>query len=320
MSVIVLGFSSAIKNVGSLQNEGLEIAINSVNINNRDFQWTSSFNISFNRNKILSLNEGQTSLANRVNFESQFSAPLYISEIGRSAGMFYGLVYEGLYQLSDFDNPAPGVYILKAGVPTNGTARENIRPGDIKYRDINGDGTVDNFDLTVIGRGLPIHIGGFTNNFTYRNLTLSVFLQWSYGNDIYNANRLPLEGNSNGRQNLNQFASYSDRWSFDNQDAKNFRVGGGGPTGRHSSRVLEDGSYLRFKTVSLSYALPDSWLKKIKLRSLSFNIAAQNLITITNYSGMDPEVSVRNSILTPGFDYSAYPMARTVVFGINAGF
>jgi TonB-linked SusC/RagA family outer membrane protein len=316
-----LGFSSAVKNVGSLRNEGLELAINTVNVSNRDFQWTSSFNISFNRNKILALNDGQRFLANRVNnFESQFSAPLYISEVGKSAGMFYGLVYDGLYQVEDFENPAPGVYILKDDLPSNGTPRQDIRPGDVKYKDLNGDGTVDNYDLTVIGRGLPVHVGGFSNNFTWRNFSLNIFLQWSYGNDIYNANRIPFEGNSNGRQNLNQFASYVDRWSFENQDAANFRVGGGGPTGRHSSRVLEDGSYLRFKTVSFSYSLPDRLLKKLRFSSLEFNVSAQNLITFTHYSGMDPEVSVRNSVLTPGFDYSAYPMARTVVFGINAGF
>jgi hypothetical protein len=158
------------------------------------------------------------------------------------------------------------------------------------------------------------------NNFSYKNFHLGVFLQWSYGNDIYNANRLTFEGNSNRRFNLNQFASYVNRWTPENPTNENYRAGGQGPIGFHSSRVVEDGSYLRLKTLSLGYDLPKSIIQKAKLTGLSLNIAAQNLITITNYSGMDPEVSVRNATLAPGFDYSAYPQSRTIVFGLKATF
>ncbi|MBS1565491.1 MAG: hypothetical protein JST39_13960, partial [Bacteroidetes bacterium] len=146
-----------------------------------------------------------------------------------------------------------------------------------------------------------------------------VFFQWSYGNDIVNANRYIFEGNIFGRTNLNQFASYENRWTPTNTSSTLYRVNGGGPTTPTgaNSRVIEDGSYLRLKTVSLGYSLPKSLLNKAKIRSCRFYVSAQNLVTWTKYSGIDPEVSVFNSVLTPGFDYSAYPRPRVVTFGIN---
>ena len=318
------GFGSAVKNIGKLKNEGFELSLNTVNVvpsTPTGFYWDSHFNISFNRNQIMELTRGQQSLQNIATFESQFNSPLYMSEIGKPAGMMIGYIWEGNYQYEDFENPAPGVYILKNSVPTNGAARNSIQPGDIKYRDMNGDGVVNVNDKTIIGRGQPIHIGGFANNLSYKGLSLHVFMQWSYGNDIYNANRLSLEGNSNGRANMNQFASYANRWTPDNPTNENYRTRGQGPIGVHSSRVVEDGSFLRLKTVSLSYALPISqlaWLRNFN--SISFNVTSQNLYTWTKYSGMDPEVSTRNAVLTPGFDFSSYPQARTLVFGIRAEF
>lgn len=317
------GFSTAFKNIGKLENRGIEFTLNTVNVQTRSFSWLSNFNISFNRNTVLGLAENQQSLqTNASGYEPQYNTPLYIAEIGKPAGMMFGFVWEGNYQYADFDNPSPGTYILKSTVPSNGTAalRTGIRPGDIKYRDLNGDNIIDVNDKTIIGRGQPIHIGGFSNNFSYKAFSADVFFQWSYGNDIYNANRLSFEGNSNARRNLNQYASYADRWSPDNQDSKNFRAGGYGPFGYHSSRVVEDGSYLRLKTVSLSYSLPRKFIQKAYLSNLTFNVAAQNLITWTNYSGLDPEVSLRSGVLTPGYDFSAYPMSRTIVFGLNAAF
>lgn len=314
------GFGSATKNIGKLSNEGIEISLNTVNIRNANFSWESNFNISFNKNKIVALVEGQKSLLTTVSFESQFNTPLYIAEIGRPSGMMFGFVWDGNYQFEDFDNPSPGVYNLKSTVPTNGNQRSAIRPGDIKYRDLNGDGVVNQSDKTIIGRGQPKHTGGFANNIGYRGFHLGVFFQWSYGNDIYNANRLTFEGNVNGYTNLNQFASYADRWTPNNPSNKYFRAGGQGPVGMHSSRVIEDGSYLRLKTLSFSYDIPKQIVQKAKITGLSLNIAAQNLFTITNYSGLDPEASVRNSTLAPGFDFSSYPQSRTIVFGLKATF
>lgn len=314
------GFNSAVKNIGRLRNNGIELTLNTVNISSASsngLQWSSHFNISFNRNEIMELTRGQQSLQSIASFESQFNSPLYTSEIGKPAGMMIGYIWEGNYQYDDFENPAPNVYVLKNSVPTNGALRNTIQPGDIKYRDLNGDGVVNVNDKTIIGRGQPIHIGGFANNLSYKGFNLHVFFQWSYGNDIYNANRLSLEGNSNGRPNMNQFASYANRWSPENQTNANYRTRGQGPIGVHSSRVVEDGSFLRLKTLALSYTVP----AQIRfLNHLSFNISTQNLYTWSSYSGLDPEVSTRNPVLTPGFDFSSYPQARTLVLGVKAEF
>lgn len=314
------GFSSAVKNIGKLRNDGIEFSLNTVNISTKDFSWESNFNISFNRNKVMALTRGQQSLPTNATYVSQFNRPLYLAEIGKPAGMMIGWIWEGNYQYSDFDETSPGVYVLKANVPTNGSPRNGILPGDIKYRDMNGDGIMNEADMTFIGRGQPIHTGGFSNNFAYKGLSLNVFLQWSYGNDIYNANRLLLEGNSNGYALINQFASYANRWSPDNQTNANYRTRGQGPIGWHSSRVVEDGSFLRLKTVSLNYSIPSRLIKSAYLSNLSVNVAAQNLATWTKYSGMDPDVSARNNVLSPGYDYSSYPNAPTVVFGLKASF
>lgn len=313
------GFASAMKNVGSVRNEGLEITLNTVNVKTKKFSWNTDFNISFNKSKILALNESQDKLFSNPSFISQYNInPLYISEVGQPVGMFHGFVWEGTYKYEDFDNPSPGVYTLKTGIPDNGAT--TVQPGDIKYRDLNNDGTINAFDLTLLGRGLPIHTGGLNNNFSYGNLSLNVFFQWSYGNKIYNANRLLYDGNGNVRTLLNQYASYADRWTPENPESDIFRANGQGVIGYHSSRVLEDGSYLRLKTLALDYKIPAKYLKPLYMKSLILGVAGQNLITWTKYSGMDPEVSTRNTTLMPGFDYSAYPIARTVVFTLKTTF
>jgi TonB-linked SusC/RagA family outer membrane protein len=315
------GFNSIVKNIGKIRNRGLEISLSSTNIQSRSFTWESSFNISFNRNKVLELVDNQKDLRSTVGWEAAFNTvPLYIAELNQPAGRFFGFLHDGLYKLSDFDVSGTGVYTLKASVPANGTSRASIKPGDIKYKDLTGDGNVNESDKTVIGNGLPKHIGGFNNNFTYKNFSLNVFFQWSYGNDIYNANRMMFEGNSSAKNSLNQYETYINRWTMDNQGSTMFRAGGQGPNGYYSDYYLEDGSYIRLKTIALSYALPQKLVKKASFKDLRLSVTAQNLYTWTSYSGMDPEVSVRNSTLTPGFDFSAYPQAKTLVVGLKATF
>ena len=322
------GFSSAVKNVGELRNDGLEITLNTINYTTRDFRWNSSFNISFNKNKIMNLADGQNALSTTTPYVSQFGQPLYLAQVGDAAGMMIGYIWEGNYQYEHFDNPSPGVYILKPEVSGNGAARNTIQPGDIRYRDLNNDGTMTSADVTFIGRGQPIHTGGFTNNFFYKGFDLNVFFQWSYGNDIYNANRLLLEGNSNGYANINQFKSYANRWTPDNPTNANYRTRGQGPIGYHSSRVVEDGSFIRLKTVQLGYTLPGKISRKAAMSNVGVFVSGQNLITWTNYTGLDPEVSVRStasggfngSVLTPGYDYSSYPKSPVITFGIRGTF
>ena len=233
--------------------------------------------------------------------------------------MFYGYLFDGIYQYEDFDKVGDK-YILKPGIPNNGNDRSNIQPGDIRYRDINGDGNVDSYDLTVIGNPNPKFIGGFTNNFRYKGFDLSVFLQFSYGGQIMNANRIEFEGGDpTARTSLNMFESVKDRWTPDNPSNTLFRVGGQGPTA-YSDRTIEDGSYLRLKTVTLGYTLPVNLTRKVGINSLRFYAAAQNLLTWTSYSGLDPEVSTYNTALTPSFDWSPYPRSKTITFGLELVF
>lgn len=316
------GMSTATMNVGSIRNEGIELTINTVNIKAGRFKWTSDFNICFNRNRILRLADNEGNMLSTVGFGANFSdVPLYIARVGEPVASFYGLLWDGVYQIDDFDL-VDGKYVLKSNVPNNGLdgGPSGIQPGDIKYRDINGDGTIDDYDRVVIGRCQPIHTGGFNNNFSYGNWNLNIFFQWSYGQDIMNANRIVFEGDYMMNRSINQFASYADRWSFDNQDSRNYRAGGAGPRGFWSNRTLEDGSYLRLKTVNLTYSFPKKIVSKIGLSALSVTVSGQNLITWTNYSGPDPEVSTRHSVLTPGFDYTAYPRNRIFSLGIKATF
>lgn len=311
------GFLKGYRNVGSVSNKGLEITLNTRNIASSNFLWTSDLNIAFNQNKVLALNDGESSMPSVLNWGSyNYTAP-YIAIVGQPIALFYGYLYDGLYQISDFDG-SEGSYVLKDSVPNNGEARKNIQPGHIRYKDINGDGEVDNNDLTVIGDPNPIFTGGFTNYFKYKDFDLNIFLQFSYGNQIMNANRLEFEG-STGRKHLNQFASVADRWSPTNTDATIPVAGGGGPK-IYTDRIIEDGSYLRLKSLSFGYNLPKSALKKAGIRSLRFFITCQNLFTLTKYSGSDPEVSTYNSALTPGFDWSSYPRPRAYTAGFEISF
>jgi hypothetical protein len=228
----------------------------------------------------------------------------------------YGYVSNGVYQPSDFENYdfAASAHTLLAGQPSY---RASHQAGDEKFKDLDGDGKITGGDKTIIGNALPKHFGGFGNTFTYKNFQLSTFLQWSYGNDILNANRLVFENMDGAGQN--QLATTLNRWTPDNQNTIMHRAGGQGFEDI-SSRIVEDGSFIRLKTVNLSYKFTKDVIKKLKLSSMELYLSGQNLITWTKYSGLDPEVSVANSLLTPGIDYSAYPKSRIFSLGVNVSF
>lgn len=312
------GFFSATKNIGKVRNSGWELTINTVNIKNKNFSWKTNFNIAFNKNKVLELAENQTALLTAAYFDQSYnSQPTYISKVGYPMGMMFGYIYEGTYKYDDFYNSG-GVYTLRPDVPAF-SGENSTQPGMPKYKDVNGDGVIDTSDKTFIGRGLPVHTGGFTNDFTYKGFDLSIFFQWSYGNDVLNANRLFFE-NSNGKKDLNQFASYADRWTPDNPTSDIPAATKSSSNQVVSSRVIEDGSFLRLKTVTLGYNVPVKYTKRWKIASARIYVAGQNLWTLSGYSGYDPEVSIRNSAITPGLDYSAYPRAYAVNFGVSLGF
>ncbi len=306
------GYEQGMLNIGSIRNRGFEFTLETVNIKTRQFQWSTSFNIAFNRNRILGLVDNQNTLQSSVTWETHFNSQFpYISQVGKPTGMMYGFIYEGTYKPEDFD--ANGN--LKSGIPAY--KGNKMQPGDLKYRDLNGDGKIDDYDRTIIGCGQPLHTGGFSNNFNWKNFDLNIFFSWSYGNDILNANRLIFE--SGWKAQTNQLASYAGRWTPDNPTSDIPRAGATGSE-EYSSRVIEDGSFLRLKNVSLGYTIPSRQLRKAGISSMRVYVSADNIWTLTNYSGPDPEVSTRNSVLTPGFDWSAYPRAYGFTAGVNITF
>ncbi|RKR80766.1 TonB-linked SusC/RagA family outer membrane protein [Mucilaginibacter gracilis] len=321
----VTGYASAFQNVGSVQNRGLEFALSTANITNKDFTWNTSFNISFNRTKVLSLTSGQSYLNTIVKFSGAnfvAASPAFIAQVGQPVSMFYGLVSDGVYQTSDYNQTSPGVYVLKPGIPTYGSTVLKT-PGAWKFKDLNGDGVIDVNDLTTIGNPNPKFIGGFSNNFTYKGFDLNVFLQYSYGNQIMNVNRLLMEGGAGVSVTVgaNQFASYADRWEPDNPSNTYARAGAGGASpAYYASRDVEDGSFIRLKTVNLGYTFKTAWVKKANLAALRLYASAQNLYTLTKYSGLDPEVNSYPSALTTGMDYSGYPRAKVITLGLNLTF
>ena len=313
-----LGYLSGIKNIGKTSNTGWEFSLSNVNIDNKIFKWNTSFNIAFNENKLLALTENQYSLQTAVAYDTNSAGIFpYIAIVGQPVSQFFGYKWLGNYQYSDFDVAPNGAYVLKPNLSTNGTARANIKPGDIKYEDLNGDLVVNAADRTIIGKPTPDFFGGFSNNFSYKGFDLNVFFTFSLGNDIQNVNRMVFEGATTNFQN--QFKTVKDRWTPENQTNTINRIGGAGIIA-YSSRTIEDGSFLRLKTVALNYTLPAKWLSAAKVRSARVYLSAQNLAIWTKYRGYDPEVSTRNSALTPGYDYAAYPRPRTVTFGFNLSF
>ena len=308
------GFSTIWTNSGHVRNRGLEFSLNTTNVSIKDFKWTSDFNISFNQNTIVSLPKGKP-IFGKPNYYARLSTNQFIVEEGKPLGNMFGYISDGVYQIDDFENydSTASSHTLLNGEPSY----RNHQPGDEKYKDLNGDGKITRADKTIIGNALPKNYGGVGNTFSYKNFELSTFLQWSYGNDILNANRLVFENMQNA--GTNQLATTLNRWTLENQNTTMHRAGGQGFEDI-SSRIVEDGSYIRLKTVNFSYNFSKVSLEKFKLNGLELYLSSQNLITWTDYSGYDPDVSVSNSLITPGIDYSAYPKHRTISVGLNLSF
>lgn len=310
------GYTTEMLNIGSMQNKGLELTLDLVPVRTRDFEWSFNFNIGINRNNVTGLTDNQYSLLRSVSWDQQYNSQNpYITQVGKPSGMMYGFIFDGTYKGSDFTDAG----LLKDGVAyMTSVGRSNVRPGDPKYRDINADGVINDDDRTIIGCGQPLHTGGFGSNFTFKGFDLGFFFSWSYGNDVLNANRLVFENGT--KLNLNQFSSYQGR--FDEVSAPDSNIPRVNANGMsvYSSRVIEDGSFLRLRNVTLGYNLPPRVLRRIHASSMRVYLSGENLFVLTSYSGPDPEVSTRNSVLTPGFDWSAYPRAFGLTAGANVSF
>ncbi|MDO5980037.1 SusC/RagA family TonB-linked outer membrane protein [Flavivirga spongiicola] len=309
------GFTTVFRNIGKIRNEGIELGLNTVNVD-KGVKWTTDFNITFPSNKTLSLVEDDILFSSSSWSTSTVSQDPYandfITQVGQPFGLMYGYIDDGLYRAEDFD--------------TNGDALINVSFGDEelgyrKYVDLNGDNIIDEDDKAVLGNPNPKFFGGLTNNFSYKGFDLSVFLQWSYGNDIYNANRALWTSGLNSHRNF--VPEIINRWRDTNTDEQNaaatFRSINDN-TEVLTSQYIEDGSYIRLKTVSLGYTFPKQLVEKLKIQKLRIYATGQNLVTWTDYTGYDPEVSTRGSGLTSGVDFGAYPRSRTIIGGLSVSF
>jgi TonB-linked SusC/RagA family outer membrane protein len=296
------GFSSAIKNLGKVENKGFELSISSHNLDGA-FKWNTDFNYAINRNKILDIGGAPQIFAGDVANIAQ-NVNSGIIRVGEPLGSFYGYVTDGLYQSTD-----------ELSALVDASAR---KPGDRRYKDLNGDKKIDDNDRTIIGRAQPKFIGGISNTFSYKGLDLTVFFQGVYGNKILNANRFELEY-LNGT--TNQDRDMLNRWTPTNTNTDIPRASTTRPANRISTRQIEDGSYLRLKNVQLAYNLPASVTKSIHVQGIRFYVTAQNYLTWTKYSGYDPEVNrFGQESRSQGFDYASYPAAKTLIFGLNVNF
>lgn len=319
----VTGFSYQWQNIGSIRNKGVELSLHSVNLNTASgFKWTTDFNISFIRNTLKKLQPGENHMLQRSGFDSNFTENDYIAIVGQPLGMMYGYQWDGVYQAGDFvANGVTGNTSLKPGLSKNNLIAP--APGVVKYKDVSGpngvpDGVIDANDRTVIGNGTPDYYGGFTNNFSYKGIDLSVMFQYSVGNDVYNANRMYM--NQSDLERTNKMAEVANRWTPANatNDVPSAR---GQIRNSVYSRFVEDGSFLRLKNITLGYTLPKNLVRKIYVDNLRVYASAQNLFVVTNYSGYDPEVNMRASNpMTPGLDFGAYPRSKAFTVGLDVKF
>ncbi|WP_020531937.1 SusC/RagA family TonB-linked outer membrane protein [Flexithrix dorotheae] len=299
------GFANSFNNIGAVENKGFELALNTVNFEG-DFSWTSQFNISANRNKVLDFGEeNERYIGSDYNlFKGQ---AVGLIRKGEPIGNFVGYINDGIIKnQTELDN-----------APKSG----NDYIGSRRFVDLNGDNIINNEDRAVIGNALPDFIGGFNNSLKYKNFSLDFLFQFSVGNEIYNMTQLEHEF-LNGRQNnsttvLNRFIPGV------NEDTDVARAGN--PPyiyfRQSHSRWIEDGSYIRLKNLTLSYDLPVDNLDIKWLRSSRVYVSGQNLWLLSDYRGYDPEVNINpqsNTLI--GFDYASYPSAKVYMIGLNFGF
>lgn len=315
------GFLSYLTNIGEMRNEGVELSLTTVNVRNAQaggFEWNTNFNLSLNRNEVLRL-AGPPQAAG-------FASWL---EVGQPLGAFRGYRVERIFQsqeeINALDQAAQAQYGATARYQSAAT-----RPGDIQFRDINGrdangnltgrpDGLITGDDQEILGNGQPSFFGGINNTLRYKGFDLTAFVQYQVGNEIFNNTRAFAEG-MNGV--FGQSNTVLNRWTPTNTNTDIPRAVLGDPNNnrRVSDRFIEDGSYVRLRNVRLGYSLPAALSSRARLSSVSLYVQAQNLLTFTDYSGLDPEVNTfSGSNIALGTDFLTFPQARTFTVGVNLG-
>ena len=288
-------------NAGKIQNKGFEVTLSTKNIIKNDFKWSSDAVFSYNKNNVESINS-DTPI---ITASGGFNSAIGLIKAGYPVNVFYGYITDGIFQnQAEVDSHA-------VQMPGSNSATSTA-PGDIRFKDLNNDGVINDKDRTVIGNPNPKFTFSLNNTFNYKNFDLTIFLQGSYGNDIFNANRMYTEAMSIIQ---NQSTAVLGRWTGEGTSNNIPRAIYGDPNqnSRVSDRYIEDGSYLKIKNINLSYTLPKTVFGQ-NFNSVKIFVSAQNLVTWTKYSGFDPEVPVN------GIDNGTYPITRTVSLGLNIGF
>lgn len=296
------GYSTLLENVGEVDNKGFEFDLK-VHPFNGKFQWTTDFNISINRNKVVKLSTG----VNEIDLGGtmpNFGSNTIVLAVGHPMGSYKGYIQDGTWGTAE-----------AAQAATYGTI-----PGAPKLRDINHDGKIDTNDITFMGSAQPKFTWGWNNSFTYGGFNLSILLQGSYKNDVYNMSRVRSE-NTNGDADATS-VRILDRWTPTHQNTNIPSFTGAVGQNLQTNRWMEDGTYLRFKNITLGYNLPKSLMNKAKIGSCRVYVSLVNFFTITKYTGFDPEATdVYNSADTyAGWDISTYPVSKSITYGINVTF
>lgn len=344
------GYSTQYRNLGQTTNRGLELSVNYHAIDTKDFNLSLGFNIAFNRNKIDKL-DGSDSMIASSGWGLNIGNDDYRAIVGKPVGQIWGYKSDGMYSFDDFTfDTTTNRWVLNSDVvdcssKVVSTSGNYFGPGHIKLKKLTDDGTnvITPDDRTVIGNTQPLHIGGFNINAEYKGFDLSMMFNWSYGNDIYNANKIDntTYAGSKRYQNLSTEMELSKRFTtIDPETGYNIMFGEYANPAKlqeinknatiwhplSNSTILtdwaiEDGSFLRLSNLTIGYTLPQYLTKKFAVEKLRFYATGYNLHCWTSYSGQDPEVDTRRSTpLTPGVDYSAYPKAHSYLFGINVTF
>jgi TonB-dependent starch-binding outer membrane protein SusC len=331
------GYSTQYRNMGETENKGLEISLNGVVFDKPKYGLNIGFNIGLNRNKIVSLGV-MNDFGQATSWASTEIGNDYWIAKGGSVGQMFGYQSDGRYNISDFSgyNAVTDVWTLNPGVPDAKGVIGTVRPGSMKLKDLYSDGIITVADGTVIGNANPLSTGGVNFDARFYGFDLQAVFNWSYGNDIYNANKIEYTTGRYQFRNLIDIMADGKRWT--NLDPATGEIVNDPATlaslnanttmwspymTRHvfSDWAVEDGSFLRLNTLSIGYTIPPALVKKANIQNLRFYVSAYNVFLLTNYSGFDPEVSARrNTSLTPGLDYSAYPKSRQLLFGLNLSF
>ncbi|MBP1651587.1 MAG: TonB-dependent receptor plug, partial [Bacteroidetes bacterium] len=296
------GYSSVLQNVGSVENKGIELSLSSDNIKSSSFSWKTTAVFAVNRNKILSLGQG-------TDYYYPLAPTGYVSpvivKVGLPVGSFWGYNTAGLLTAAD----------VAKGVPYLTGVSQQV--GDTKYVDTNGDGAITTADKHYLGSAQPKFTFGFSNTLAYKGFDLSFFFQGSYGNKIFNFLQQKLEIPT---LSLNASATLLDRYSATNPNGKVAKATNA-PVAQVTDRYVEDGSYVKLKTLSLGYSIPRDVIRQLHISQLRVYVSAQNIWTWTKYTGLDPEVNFFDSDNTKqGIDYGAYPSTKGFLAGLNLTF